>query len=124
MDRDHDHRRNAGAEDMANDERQTIPKFIYDFSRASRCRKNKNYYVWEEVPRGVTRVSYCTDLDEDGVPCRCFISCKAYNYMLTRTSNRVQLDDDLGGRMDRFHARLRRRTRRWVDYLLRRSRPL
>src|SRR5579872_771654 len=121
MDRDHNPRRGVGTKDLDHHLRPTLPKPLYYPSWTSWCRENPYYYVRTQIPRGVTRVPYRPDFYEDGVPCRCPSCSQADYYRFAGASYGVPLHELARRRVDRIHARLRRRVSRWAHHLLRRG---
>ena len=53
--------------------RQIVSELVCVLNRAPRKGEDPNNYVWPEVSGGLTRLSYCTYLDADGITSRCAI---------------------------------------------------
>lgn len=121
MDRNHLHGRSAGAEGLDHHLRSTLPEPVYYFGRTSGRWKDSYYYVGQEVLGRVTRISHRSYLDEDGQPCGLAVSSEEGYRSASTGCFRVSLHDPLRRRVDRVYARIRRRTRGWLDHLLRRG---
>ena len=122
MDGDKRDRGGARAEGMDEYKRQALPELIHNFGWPSRRWKDADYHVGQKVFGRAFRLFHRTYLDEDGEPCGCAVGIKEDfdPPPIQGTPTRIPLHDPRHGRVDRLYARLGRRTRRWLDHLLRR----